>query len=241
MSQGSHASSACGELGEGEEIDQLFEARRRTGGHMQYHCTLLGTAETRWLPSDAVPPDAMAAWDLVVQANLRRDQEGRRRDDRKRLRDEAAQMEIRPFVETEVGKLVLSQRINTNRDAAVNRRPDCELAIKRMRDPGFLLYTARSSAQLRVETVAQLGWHPVSRSTALSLPDSPSLRPSLLLALTCCTRRWRHAGSSRAMRLRPARPSVCSRRSLTSSDSTPSPSRTSSRVARSPPRRPSRG
>ena len=55
-------------------------------------------------------------------------------------------MIVHTFKETAIGKLVLSQKINTRSDAGPNRKSDCENAIKRMRSDDFKLYEIRSSS-----------------------------------------------------------------------------------------------
>ena len=148
MSQASRVSNftACGELGSDEAIEKIFAQRRRTGGRLEYHCDLRGGSEPRWLAAAALDAASLSAWEIVRATTLRADQEKRKRDARKRKRDEEAAMIVHTFKETAIGKLVLSQKINTNVSAGPNRKSDCENALKRMRSDGFKLYEIRSSS-----------------------------------------------------------------------------------------------
>ena len=144
----SHGSAftACGELGPDEAIEKIFGQRRRTGGRLEYNCDLRGGSEPRWLAAAAVDAASLSAWEIVLATNLRAEQEERKRDARKRKRDEEAAMIVHTFKETAIGKLVLSQTINSRSDATANRLPDCENALKRMRSDDFKLYEIRSSS-----------------------------------------------------------------------------------------------
>ena len=148
MSQASHSSSftACGELGPDEDIEKIFGQRRRTGGRLEYNCDLRADAEARWLAAADVDAASLSAWEIVRATNLRAEQEERKRDARKQKRDEEAQMIVHTFKDTAIGQLVLSQIVNTRSDAAVNRKSDCENALKRMRSDDFKLYEIRSSS-----------------------------------------------------------------------------------------------
>ena len=151
MSQGSQGSqcsnfTACGELDPDEAIEMIFAQRRRTGGRLQYHCTLRGVSEPRWLAAAAMDTASLTAWEVFCATNLKAEQEKRKRDARKRKRDEEAQMIVHTFKETAIGKLVLSQRINVRGDASPNRLSDCENALRRMRSDDFKLYEIRSSS-----------------------------------------------------------------------------------------------
>ena len=148
MSQASHSSTftACGELGPDEAIEKIFGQRRRTGGHLEYNCDLCGDSEPRWLAAAAVDAASLSAWEIVRATNLRAEQEGRKRDARKRKRDEKAAMIVHTFKESAIGKLFLSQKINTRSNAGPNRKSDCENALKRMRSDDFKLYEIRSSS-----------------------------------------------------------------------------------------------
>ena len=148
MSQASHSSTftACGELGPDEAIEKIFGQRRRTGGHLEYNCDLCGGSEPRWLAAAAVDAASLSAWEIVRATNLRAEQEGRKRDARKRKRDEKAAMIVHTFKESAIGKLFLSQKINTRSNAGPNRKSDCENALKRMRSDDFKLYEIRSSS-----------------------------------------------------------------------------------------------
>ena len=149
MSQGgkSNASdfSAVGKLDEGETIQRVIKERRRSGGRREYLCRVHGDEQPRWLPQADVTPECLTVWETgeaarVDAANYERDKKAR-----KVVRDAARPTEVYTFRETQQGKLLLSQTINTLKNAADNRKSDCTRAMARMREDDFKLHIIRTS------------------------------------------------------------------------------------------------
>lgn len=61
---------------------------------------------------------------------------------------------MQTFRDSEPGKMLLSQQINTRSDAGPNRKSNCTRAIARMQHPDFKLHVIRTSDAKRAEADA---------------------------------------------------------------------------------------
>ena len=59
-----------------------------------------------------------------------------------------------PFKSTEWGRMLLSQKIITRKDAAPNRKPDCEAALTEMNRDDFMIHTIATSDPKRADADA---------------------------------------------------------------------------------------
>ena len=158
MSQGARSNastfSAVGELAEDESVAHVFDDRRRTGGHRDYLCRLAESGESRWLKAADVPGECLTVWEAGEAARIDKRDYDRSKNSRKQKRDAEVRTEVQTFRDSERGKMLLSQQINTRSDAGPNRKSDCMRALGRMRQENFKLYTIRTSDPKRAEADA---------------------------------------------------------------------------------------
>ena len=117
MSQGARSNastfSALGELAEDESVAHVFDDRRRTGGHRDYLCRLAESGESRWLKAADVPGECLTVWEAGEAARIDKRDYDRSKNSRKQKRDAEVRTEVQTFRDSERGKMLLSQQINT--------------------------------------------------------------------------------------------------------------------------------
>ena len=157
MSQGGRSDtstfSAGGRLQEGEVVEHVFDDRRRTGGRREYLCRVVDSGP-RWLPAEDVSGDNLTVWEAGEAARVdRRDYELAKKS-RAAKRAQEKPTIVQTFRDSEPGKMLLSQKINTIAGAGPHRKSDCEMALQRMRGDDFKLHTIRTSDLKRAEADA---------------------------------------------------------------------------------------
>ena len=125
MSQGGRSDtstfSAGGRLQEGEVVEHVFDDRRRTGGRREYLCRVVDSGP-RWLPAEDVSGDNLTVWEAGEAARVdRRDYELAKKS-RAAKREQEKPTIVQTFRDSEPGKMLLSQKINTHAGAGPHRK-----------------------------------------------------------------------------------------------------------------------
>ena len=162
MSQGARSSgssfSVVGKLEEDESVLHVFDDRRRTGGRREYLCRLrdgeVGEGGSRWLKEDEVPGEQLTVWEAGEAARNDKHLYARAADKRKAKRDGEKATLVAAFKTTEWGRMLLSQKISSRKDAAPNRKPDCERALAEMGRDDFMIHTIATSDPKRADADA---------------------------------------------------------------------------------------
>ena len=125
MSQGGRsdtsAFSAGGRLQEGEVVEHVFDDRRRTGGRCEYLCRVTGS-ESRWLPAEDVSGENLTVWEAGESARVDKRDYERSKKSRAAKRAQEKPTTVQTFRDSEPGKMLLSQKINTHAGAGPHRK-----------------------------------------------------------------------------------------------------------------------
>ena len=99
MSQGarSNASTAVGELAEGETLQHVFSDRRRTGGNREYLCRVRESGEALWLKAADVSGECLTVWETGEAARIDKRDYDRSKNTRKQKRDSEASTLVQTF------------------------------------------------------------------------------------------------------------------------------------------------
>ena len=155
MSQGGRSDtsdfSAVGRLQEGEVVEHVFDDRRCSGNRGREHLCRLVDSEPRWLAAKDVSGDNLTVWEAGEAARVDRRDYERNKKSRAAKREHEKPTLVQTFHDSEPGKMLLSQKINTNAGSGPHRKSDCVRALQR---DDFKLHTIRTSDLKRAEAGA---------------------------------------------------------------------------------------